>query len=757
MAAEDVGSLVVRLEANLDNFTKNMNNAAQKTSVFGDVLKANLLSNAITSGLNKIGSLIGSAADKMGGFLSKGIEAASNLEEVQNVIDTTFGESANAINEFAKSAATAFGLSELSAKKFTGTMGAMLKSTGLTGESVKDMSSSLVGLAGDMASFYNLDPAEAFAKLQSGISGETEPLKQLGINMSVANLEAYALKEGITKAYSAMTQAEQVTLRYNYIMQATSDAQGDFAKTTDSYANQQRIMQLNLENLAVSLGTKVLPTVNALTGAFSGLISGELDIDDFVSRIQEAMEGFFEMLEKNLPQIVKTGTGIVKGLISGAKKLIPEFIKLAAPLIEQFVSKIISKIPEITKSGTNIISKLITAILDKIPEFIDAGAKALISLVNGISDQLPTLIPQIVQVVLDIVQTLIDNIPEFVKAGISFIEGLVNGLLKAIPIIIDAIPEIINSLLDALTKAIPQMIDAGLKLFTSLIEALPDIISNILAKLPQIIDSIITTLLDNIPLIIQAGIDLLTALVENMDEIILAIVEALPQIINSIIDTLTKGDSLTKIIQAGVDLFTALITNIPEIILKIITAIPDIITGIVDAITSKENMEAMGQAGLELLGALFSAVGLPTKAANISMGELTDQEIKDWYEATGGDEAFSVQKVKDWLASRITSGFTGFPSMTKGMIDPGLARFMSGKATGGPVIGGDPYIVGERGPEVFVPKSNGTIIPNDKMGSGIVNNFNIASLVVRDDNDVRLVAKELYNLQSTTVRAGGVA
>ena len=170
------------------------------------------------------------------------IAAASDLQEVQNVVDATFGSNANKIDTWAKNAGTQFGLTETQAKKFSSTMGAMLKSSGVAGDKIVDVSTDLAGLAADMASFYNLDFDTAFQKIRSGISGETEPLKQLGINMSVANLEAYALTQGITKAFDKMSQSEQTALRYQYIMQATADAQGDFARTSDSFANSQRRM-----------------------------------------------------------------------------------------------------------------------------------------------------------------------------------------------------------------------------------------------------------------------------------------------------------------------------------------------------------------------------------------------------------------------------------------------------------------------------------------------------------------------------------
>ena len=235
----------------------------------------------------KIAKAIGSAfvVKQVIEFGKAAIGVASDLNEVQNVVDTTFGtDGAIKINEWARNAAESFGESELQAKQFTSTLGAMFKSMGVGQADMEEMSMSLAGLAGDMASFYNLDPTEAFEKLRSGISGETEPLKQLGINMSVANLEAFALSEGITKAYTSMTQAEQATLRYQYIMSATADAQGDFANTSDSLANQQRILQLEIQTLAAEIGQDLMPIAQEiLTIARDGI--------QWISENKDALEG----------------------------------------------------------------------------------------------------------------------------------------------------------------------------------------------------------------------------------------------------------------------------------------------------------------------------------------------------------------------------------------------------------------------------------------------------------------------------------
>lgn len=165
-------------------------------------------------------------------FGKSAIDLGSDITEVENVVDVSFGSMAHKAYEFASTATEQFGLSELAAKQYSGTMMAMLNSSGVAQDAAAEMSTTLAGLAGDLASFYNLDTDTAFQKIRAGISGETEPLKALGINMSVANLEAYALANGITKSYQAMSQAEQATLRYNYLMSVTGQQQGDFARTS---------------------------------------------------------------------------------------------------------------------------------------------------------------------------------------------------------------------------------------------------------------------------------------------------------------------------------------------------------------------------------------------------------------------------------------------------------------------------------------------------------------------------------------------
>ena len=279
MAKSD-GSVIIDTRMNTSGFQTGVTNMKKGFDGLG-------------SAIGKIGKLmlIVFSTKQLIQFGKEAIELGSDLSEVQNVVDVTFGNLNEEINEFAKNAIEQFGLSETAAKQYTSTMGAMLKSMGFTTREAADMSMTMTGLAADMASFYNLNAEDAFYKIRAGISGETEPLKQLGINLNVANLEQYALTQGITKSYNAMTQQEQALLRYNYLLSVTADAQGDFARTSDSWANQTRILSEQFNALKATIGqglinvfTPVLKLLNALLArlqtvanafkAFTELITG---------------------------------------------------------------------------------------------------------------------------------------------------------------------------------------------------------------------------------------------------------------------------------------------------------------------------------------------------------------------------------------------------------------------------------------------------------------------------------------------------
>lgn len=256
----------------------------------------------------------------------------SDITEIENVVDVSFGSMADEAYKFASTAKEQFGLSELAAKQYSGTMMAMMKSSGVAQDAASKMSISLAGLAGDIASFYNIDTDTAFQKIRSGISGEIEPLRQLGINLSVANMEAYALSRGITTSYNAMSQAEKVALRYNYLMSVTGDVQGDFARTSGTWANQVRLLTLNFQSLSAVIGqgliAGILPAIQALNALMSKLMQAANVFRNFMyvlmgKKLKGSQSGVSDIVS-NLGGIETAGDDASSGLddaTSSAKKL----------------------------------------------------------------------------------------------------------------------------------------------------------------------------------------------------------------------------------------------------------------------------------------------------------------------------------------------------------------------------------------------------------------------------------------------------
>lgn len=446
----------------LNRMQNGMSRAKKTSTTFGSVLKANLLSDVIMSGLRSLGDLLQDAARKFSDFVKEGISYASDLEEMQNVIDVTFGDSADAINQYAKDAIQQYGLSELAAKKYAGSLGAMLKSSGVAGDELTKMSTSLVGLTGDMASFYNLDPEEAFSKLSSAIAGETEPLRSLGINMNVANLEAYALSKGIDKAWSSMTQAEQTTLRYQYIMENAADAQGDFARTSDSLANQNKTLSQQLQSVGGEIGSAFIPYLKDAAKALNEVFSGQISVSEFTGKIIAVMRSGADALRQNLPEIQAAAQEILTAIIQIISEGLPLLAELAVPLL----------------------MTLTQGILENLPTIVQAGIEVLTALIQGIAQSLPTLIPVATQAIIELVGVLTspENITAMINAAIELLLALAKGLVQAIPQLVAMIPTIIDNLITAIMDNLPAIIEAGIQIMIALtvglIESLPELLSS---------------------------------------------------------------------------------------------------------------------------------------------------------------------------------------------------------------------------------------------------------------------------------------
>lgn len=347
----------------------------------------------LTGSFKKLGATIASvfAVRKIAGMASSMTELGSDLEEVQNVVDVTFTTMSDKVDKFAKAADKSAGLSETMAKRYVGTFGAMSKSFGFAEDAAFGMSTTLTQLAGDVASFYNISQDEAYTKLKSVFTGETETLKDLGVVMTENALNSYAMSKGIGKTVSKMTEQQKVALRYQFVLEKLSGASGDFVRTQDSWANQTRVLKLQLESLKATIGQGLINVLNPLlkmlntlleklravatafksfTESFFGKasagssgagyvdtsedIAGSLeDVSDAAQDAEKALEGYLSPLD----EINKYSTGKDKDLLSGLEDIdfgklgdINMDVKITPDLDDSALSKKIAKMAEKVKS-----------------------------------------------------------------------------------------------------------------------------------------------------------------------------------------------------------------------------------------------------------------------------------------------------------------------------------------------------------------------------------------------------------------------
>ena len=318
-----------------------------KSSFNKDVVQsANFAENTFKSTFKKIGIMMGGvfALTKMKDFTKSCITLSSDLNEVQNVVNKAFPSMVGNVEEFSKTAIDNFGLSELAAKKMMGTYGNMARSFGFSEKQAYRMAESLTGLSGDVASFYNLDPTEAYNKLKSVFTGETETLKELGVVMTQNALDQYALANGFGRTTAQMSEQEKTSLRLMFVQNSLATASGDFASTSDSWANKVRVLTLNFESLKAALGSSFIAILSPIVGFLNMIIVKLTQAAKYLAAFINLLTGkgisaSTESASKNVSSLANgigsAGSGasnLAKGMNSvgsNAKKAAKEMGKLA--------------------------------------------------------------------------------------------------------------------------------------------------------------------------------------------------------------------------------------------------------------------------------------------------------------------------------------------------------------------------------------------------------------------------------------------
>lgn len=311
--------LEVRIGANIDNLIKELNKSKSELNKFsGDVDKFSNKLKAAGEKMKGIGKSMSTYITlplvALGGA---SIKMASDLEESFNKVDVAFGTSSDNVRDFAKTTLNAFGIAEGSALEMSALFGDMATGMGIATGDAAELSTQLVGLAGDLSSFKNINISEVQTALSGVFTGETESLKRLGIVMTEANLKAYALSEGINSNVQAMTQAEKIQLRYNYILSVTKNAQGDFARTQDGAANQMRIFSEGVKELSANFGKLLLPFFTKIITKVNDLVKFFGSLDETTKKVILTIAGIAAVVGPLLITLGFLSATAIPALITG--------------------------------------------------------------------------------------------------------------------------------------------------------------------------------------------------------------------------------------------------------------------------------------------------------------------------------------------------------------------------------------------------------------------------------------------------------
>lgn len=568
------------------------------------------------------------AATATAALVKSAVTAYSDYEQLVGGVETLFKDSASEVQKYA---ANAYQTAGLSANEYmetvTGFSASLLQS--LDGDTkaaaekanvaITDMSDNANKMGTSMESIQNA--YQGFAKqnytmldnLKLGYGGTKEEMQRL-----LEDAEKLSGQKFDLSSYADIVDAIHVVQTE---MGITGTTAKEAATTIQGSVNMTKAAW---QNLVVGIADD--------TQDFDGLVNNFVESvttagNNILPRVEIALKGVGTLVEKlapivaktvpnivstTLPSMIKAGTSMIRALLDGLLKAVPELIPCFKNIVNQLISVIVTNLPMILNAAVTIAGAIVSGLVEALPDILDAGIELIQSLAQGLTNGIPTILSTAITIVSQLASTLIQNVPQIVQTGIQLLLGLVNGILQAVPQLLQELPGIITQVVNNLLSCIPMIIECGIELLTSLVDALPEIIQTIVAVLPEIILSIIEALLSHIDEIIQAGVKLLVALIDALPQIIDTICKALPQIIEAITGALLEH--LDDMIYAGVDLFMALITNLAEIKNALASKMPEIIASIVRAIG--ECLGEMWEAGKRLMNKLWQ--GLKEVAPNIA-------------------------------------------------------------------------------------------------------------------------------------------
>jgi phage-related protein len=587
----------------------------------------NGFANKIRSDLNKesggIASTFGSLGKNIGatfaaGFAAvgtaavafgvKGVMAASDVEEAMSKVNVVFGDGGQAVVDWSKTSAEALGMSQGQALEAAGTYGNLFTAMGIGQKQAQGMSTELVGLAADLASFNNASPEETLNALRAGLSGETEPLKRFGVNINQAAIEAQALNMGLMQQGGELSAAAKAQATYALVMQQTTNAQGDFARTSGGVANQMRIMKAEFENTAATVGQTLMPLVSAGAGAIRELIGGISEpLGRVAAVIGEALTPLISTLAPILSQLLGTVAGVFEQILPPIVNALNQAFTAIGPVLNEILGVL----------GEALVALL--PLLDPIVQIITLVAEVASGVLVPIIKVLVTILSEVLAILAPIISSLIEGLKPAFDAIIGVIAQIDwTPLIEAFKTIATVVGEVmlvfgdlIGQLLTALMPILPVLIEVFMVIATTLADLASQVLMSLLEAIKPIIPPIIElvkTLVGGLAGILPKIAELLMKLVEAVMPLLPAIMQLVGSLLPIFVDLLNLlAPILVWLVETAVNLLSGALTWLID---NAITPLIDILVVVIGWISEHLGpiLQWLGEKAVEVWGWISEAV-----------------------------------------------------------------------------------------------------------------------------------------------------
>lgn len=506
---------------NLKDFGEQSDESGKKVLSLGDIIKANLISDAIKSGLSSMVNSVKQFGSMLIGVGKQALESYSDYEQLSGGVETLFKDSSDVVKSYASNAYKTAGMSANEYMETVTSFSASLlqslnkdtaKSAEVADMAITDMSDNANKMGTSMESIQNA--YQGFAKqnytmldnLKLGYGGTQEEMQRLLKDATAISGIEYNI-DNLSDVYQAIHVIQgELGITGTTAKEASTTIQGSISSLKSAWSN----MLTGIADDNADFGTLVTNLNDSLITALNNILP----------RIDVILSGVSELIvtgaNEILPNLINIGISAITNLIQGISLNLPQVLESAKTIMSSLMNGFIEVLPELTNIAFQLIETFVTSLIEMLPQILEAGILLLTELINGIANSLPTLIPTIINAVILMATTLIDNVDMLIDAAIQLIMGLADGLIEALPILIEKAPEIIQKLIDAFARNFPKIIQAGGELIGKLVMGLLGSAYKLLEVAPQLIQNILSGIKEQFGAIVEAGGNLISGIWEGI-------------------------------------------------------------------------------------------------------------------------------------------------------------------------------------------------------------------------------------------------